>query len=84
MEVVPPGSTTVVALSGPSDWLPGVTPGDWAPFSFHTDDLDAALVSLSERGVRFDDPIRLPPPAPSMAYLSDPDGNKMLLIQDEK
>jgi catechol 2,3-dioxygenase-like lactoylglutathione lyase family enzyme len=83
IEVVPPGSTTVIALSGPSDWSPGDKAGDRAPFSFHTDDLDAAVITLSERGVRFDDPIRLPSPAPSMAYFYDPDGNKMLLIQSE-
>ena len=84
IEVVPPGSTTVIALNGPSDWSPGVKAGDRAPFSFHTDDLDAAMATLSEHGVKFDDPIRMPPPAPSMAYFYDPDGNKMLLIQDNE
>jgi catechol 2,3-dioxygenase-like lactoylglutathione lyase family enzyme len=84
IEVVPPGSTTVIALNGPGDWSPGVKAGGRAPFSFHTDDLDAAMVTLSERGVEFDDPIRMPPPTPSMAFFYDPDGNKMLLIQDDE
>jgi len=83
VEVVPPGSTTVIALNAPSDWSPGVKAGDRAPFSFHTDDLDAAIATLSERGVEFDDHIRMPAPAPSMAFFSDPDGNKMLLIQHD-
>jgi catechol 2,3-dioxygenase-like lactoylglutathione lyase family enzyme len=82
IEVVPPGSTTVIALIGPSDWGSGVKAGDRAPFSFHTSDLDAAIATLSERGVEFDQPIRMPSPAPSMAYFYDPDGNTMLLIQD--
>jgi len=84
VEVVPPGSTTVIALNAPSDWSPGVEAGGRAPFSFHTDDLDAAIATLSERGVEFDDPIRMPAPAPSMAFFSDPDGNKMLLIQHDE
>jgi lactoylglutathione lyase len=84
VEVVPPGSTTVIALNAPSDWSPGVKAGDRAPFSFHTDDLDAAIATLSERGVEFEDPIRMPAPAPSMAFFSDPDGNKMLLIQHDE
>jgi len=81
IEVVPPGSTTVIALSGPGDWIQGLEAGGRAPFSFHTDDLDAALATLSQHDVKFDDPIRMPPPAPTMTYLYDPDGNKMLLIQ---
>ena len=84
IEVVPPGSTTVIALAGPSDWSPGVKAGDRAPFSFHTADLNAAIAALSERGVEFDDPIHMPAPAPSMAFFYDPDGNKMLLIQDDE
>jgi catechol 2,3-dioxygenase-like lactoylglutathione lyase family enzyme len=84
VEVVPPGSTTVIALNAPSDWSPGVKAGDRAPFSFRTDDLDAAIATLSERGVEFEDPIRMPAPAPSMAFFSDPDGNKMLLIQHDE
>jgi catechol 2,3-dioxygenase-like lactoylglutathione lyase family enzyme len=84
VEVVPPGSTTVIALNAPSDWSPGVKAGDRAPFSFHTDDLDAAIATLSEHGVEFEDPIRMPAPAPSMAFFSDPDGNKMLLIQHDE
>jgi len=84
VEVVPPGSTTVIALNAPSDWSPGVEAGGRAPFSFHTDDLDAAIATLSERGVEFEDPIRMPAPAPSMAFFSDPDGNKMLLIQHDE
>jgi catechol 2,3-dioxygenase-like lactoylglutathione lyase family enzyme len=84
IEVVPPGAMTVIALNGPSDWAPGVKPGDRAPFSFHTNDLEAAIVTLSGRGVKVDDPVRMPPPVPSMAYLYDPDGNKMLLIQHDE
>jgi catechol 2,3-dioxygenase-like lactoylglutathione lyase family enzyme len=81
VEVVPPGSATVIALNGPSDQRPGFQPGTMAPFSFDTDDLDAAMAELSARGVEFDEPIRMPPPVPPMVYFRDPDDNQMLLIQ---
>ena len=84
IEVVPPGSTTVIALNGPSDWSAGVTAGNNAAFSLQTDDLDAAIAMLTARGVEFDEPIRLPSPAPSMAFFYDPDRNKILLIQDHE
>jgi catechol 2,3-dioxygenase-like lactoylglutathione lyase family enzyme len=81
VEVAPPGSATVIALNGPSDQRPGFQPGTMAPFSFDTDDLDAAMAELSGRGVEFDEPMRLPPPVPPMVYFRDPDGNQMLLVQ---
>jgi catechol 2,3-dioxygenase-like lactoylglutathione lyase family enzyme len=54
-----------------------------APFSFETGDLDAAMAELTARGVEFEEPIRMPPPVPPMAYFRDPDGNRMLLVQRE-
>lgn len=81
VEVAPPGSTTVIALNGPSDQRPGFEPGAMAPFSFDTDDLDAAMAVLAGRGVDFDEPMRLPPPVPPMVYFRDPDGNQLLLVQ---
>ncbi len=81
IEVAPPGSTTVIALNGPSDQRPGFEPGAMAPFSFDTDDLDAAVAVLAGRGVELDEPMRLPPPVPPMVYFRDPDGNRMLLVQ---
>ena len=83
VEVVPPGSATVIALNGPSDQRPGFEPGTMAPFSFETGDLDAAMAELTARGVEFEEPIRMPPPVPPMAYFRDPDGNRMLLVQRE-
>jgi catechol 2,3-dioxygenase-like lactoylglutathione lyase family enzyme len=56
IEVAPAGSTTVIALNGPSDQREGFQPGSMAPFSFDTDDLDAAMVVLAGRGVEFDEP----------------------------
>ena len=81
IEVAPAGSTTVIALNGPSDQRPGFEPGTMAPFSFDTDDLDAAMAVLAGRGVDFDEPMRMPPPVPPMVYFRDPDGNRMLLVQ---
>jgi catechol 2,3-dioxygenase-like lactoylglutathione lyase family enzyme len=81
IEVAPPGSTTVISLNAPSDQRPGFEPGTMAPFSFDTDDLDAAMAVLSGRGVEFDEPIRMPPPVPPMVYFHDPDGNRLLLVQ---
>jgi catechol 2,3-dioxygenase-like lactoylglutathione lyase family enzyme len=81
IEVAPPGSSTVIALNGPSDQREGFEPGSMAPFSFDTDDLDRAMEVLAGRGVDFDEPMRLPPPVPPMVYFRDPDGNRMLLVQ---
>jgi catechol 2,3-dioxygenase-like lactoylglutathione lyase family enzyme len=81
VEVVPPGAATVIALNGPGDQRPGFEPGIRAPFSLETDDLDAAMAELAGRGVRFDEPIRMPPPVPPMVVLRDPDDNQILLIQ---
>jgi len=81
IEVAPPGSTTVISLNARSDQRPGFEPGVMAPFSFDTDDLDAAMAVLSGRGVQFDEPIRMPPPVPPMVYFRDPDGNQLLLVQ---
>lgn len=81
VEVVPPGSSTVVALNGPSDQRPGFEPGGMAGFSLETSDLDAAMEELSGRGVAFEEPIQLPPPVPPMVYFRDPDGNRILLLQ---
>lgn len=81
IEVAPPGSTTVIALNGPSDQREGFQPGIMAPFSLDTDDLDSAMAVLAGRGVDFDEPMRLPPPVPPMVYFRDPDGNQMLLVQ---
>jgi catechol 2,3-dioxygenase-like lactoylglutathione lyase family enzyme len=81
IELAPAGSTTVIALNGPSDHRPGFEPGTMAPFSFDTDDLDAAMAVLAGRGVDFDEPMRMPPPVPPMVYFRDPDGNRMLLVQ---
>lgn len=81
IEVAPAGSTTVIALNGPSDQGEEFQPGRTAPFSFDIDDLDAAMEVLAGRGVDFDEPMRLPPPVPPMVYFRDPDGNRMLLVQ---
>jgi catechol 2,3-dioxygenase-like lactoylglutathione lyase family enzyme len=81
VEVVPPGAATVIALNGPGDQRPGFEPGIRAPFSLETDDFDAAMAELAGRGVRFDEPIRMPPPVPPMVVLRDPDDNQILLIQ---
>ena len=81
IEVAPPGAATVVALNGPADQRPGFEPGGMAGFSLETDDLDAALAALVARGVEHEEPIRMAPPVPPMAFLLDPDGNRILLVQ---
>lgn len=81
VEVVPPGSSTVIALNGPADQRPGFEPGGMATFSLETGDLDAAIATLAGRGVAFDEPIRMEPPVPPMAFFRDPDGNQVLLVE---
>lgn len=80
VEVAPAGAYTVIALVQ-SAGDEATQPGGPAPFGFDTPDLDAAMAELGSRGVEFVDVVRGEGPVPSMAYLRDPDGNRILLIE---
>jgi catechol 2,3-dioxygenase-like lactoylglutathione lyase family enzyme len=80
VEVAPAGAYTVIALVPPTreeDPLPG----GQAPFGFDTPNLEAAMAEFSSRGVEFEDVMGGDGPVPAMAYFRDPDGNRILLVQ---
>lgn len=80
IEVAPAGAYTVIALVQPmSEDDP--QPGGQAPFGFDTPDLEAAMAEFSARGVEFEDVMGGDGPEPPMAYFRDPDGNRILLVE---
>jgi len=81
VEVAPYGAYTVIALVTPSsDEDP--QPGGSSPFGFDTPDLEAAMAEFSARGVVFEDVMGGEGPVPAMAYFRDPDGNRILLVEE--
>ncbi len=81
VEVAPVGAYTVIALVTPSsDEDP--QPGGQAPFGFDTPDLEAAMAELRSRGVEFEPLPAGEEAAPTMASFRDPDGNRLLLIEE--
>jgi catechol 2,3-dioxygenase-like lactoylglutathione lyase family enzyme len=80
VEVAPAGAYTVIALVPPTreeDPLPG----GQAPFGFDTPNLEAAMAEFSSRGVEFEGVMGGDGPVPAMAYFRDPDGNRILLVE---
>lgn len=80
VEVAPAGAYTVIALVQPTS-TDDRQPGGPSPFGFDTPDLVAAMAELGSRGVEFED-VSDDGPAPPMAYFRDPDGNRILLVED--
>jgi catechol 2,3-dioxygenase-like lactoylglutathione lyase family enzyme len=81
IEVAPAGAYTVIALVPPmreEDPQPGGT----SPFGFDTPNLEAAMAEFSSRGVEFEDVMSGEGPVPPMAYFRDPDGNRILLVEE--
>jgi len=67
--------------AGDADAECGNEPGDEAPFSLDTSNLGAAMADLSARVVEFGDVMGDGSAVPRMARLTDPDGNRVLLIE---
>ena len=82
VEVAPPGAQSVIALTTPSPEH-GNEPGGDAPFSLDTPNLGAAIADLSARGVEFGDVMGDGNTVPRMARFTDPDGNRVLLIEEQ-
>jgi catechol 2,3-dioxygenase-like lactoylglutathione lyase family enzyme len=81
VEVAPAGAYTVIALVPPfGDEDP--QPGGNAPFGFDTPDLEAAMAEFGSRGLEFEDVRAADGPVPAMAYFRDPDGNRILLVEE--
>ncbi|CAN5605638.1 VOC family protein [soil metagenome] len=70
------GGTTLGVGCHP-DWKPS---RDGTTVAFETDDIDAAIAKLKERGVNFDMD-KLETPVCWMAQFRDPDGNKLVVHQ---
>jgi len=81
IEVAPAGAYTVIALVRPAR-EEDPQPGGQAPFGFDTPDLEAAMAEFRSRGVEFEDVRGGEGPVPPMAYLRDPDGNRILLVEE--
>lgn len=79
VEVAPPGAETPIALVLPMS--EDASPGGDMSFGYETDDLAAAIEGLRSNGVAIEDPLEIDADVPPMAYFSDPDSNRMLLIQ---
>jgi predicted enzyme related to lactoylglutathione lyase len=80
VEVVPPGSSTALALSSP--------PPDWTPepiktgIIISTSDVEADHQALKDAGADVDEEImRQPPPVPPMFQVRDPNGNGVWIVQ---
>jgi predicted enzyme related to lactoylglutathione lyase len=70
------GGTTIGVGCHP-DWKPS---RDGTTIAFETDDIDASIAKLKERGVKFDME-KLETPVCWMAQFRDPDGNKLVIHQ---
>ena len=84
IEVAPAGAYTVIALVPPTE-EDGPQPGGSAPFGFDTPNLEAAIAEFAARGVVFEDVMGGEGTGmPAMAYFRDPDGNRLLLVEDAR
>ena len=81
IEVAPAGAYTVIALVPPMG-EDDRQPGGKAPFGFDTPDLEAAMAEFSSRGLEFEDAMGGEGPVPPMAHFRDPDGNRILLVEE--
>ena len=79
IEVVPPGSTTAIALAPP---MPGGPTSVDSGIIISTDDIEADHKALKDSGVDVDDKVmRQEPPVPPMFQLRDPNGNSLMIVQ---
>ena len=81
VEVYPPSGTTGIALAPPREGDPtGIQTG----ISLRTDDVDATHAHLRSAGVDVDDEVaRMGDPVPPMFWFRDPDGNSLLVVQQQ-
>ena len=81
VEVAPAGETTVLALVRPRGGMFG-HPGVDTRISLSSTDIEADHAALRQAGADVDEEIlRLPPPAPPMFFLRDPDRNTLQVTQ---
>ncbi|MEU8185493.1 glyoxalase superfamily protein [Micromonospora sp. NPDC049044] len=75
VQVAPKGAATALTLV---TWFPTMPPGSLKGMVLETDDLDADVAHLRERGVEFESDIQSAPWG-RYATLHDPDGNGIVL-----
>jgi catechol 2,3-dioxygenase-like lactoylglutathione lyase family enzyme len=81
LEVAPPGAQTTIAIVPPQQ-PDHAQPGIDTNVSLTTQDIDADYADLKARGVEFEGEImRMGDDVPPMAFFSDQDGNRFLLVQ---
>ena len=80
VELVPPGSSTALAISPPP---PGVEAQPiQSGIIISTSDVEADHKALKDEGVDVDEEImRAPPPIPPMFQVRDPNGNSVWIVQ---
>ncbi|HYY63394.1 MAG TPA: VOC family protein [Gaiellaceae bacterium] len=79
IEVVPPGTSTAIALAPPPPG--GATKVD-SGIIISTTDVEADHKALNDAGVDVDNEImRNEPPVPPMFQLRDPNGNSLMIVQ---
>src|SRR5215475_13027882 len=80
VELVPPGSSTALAISPPA---PGVEAQPiQSGIIISTSDVEADHKALKDEGVDVDEEImRAPPPIPPMFQVRDPNGNSVWIVQ---
>ncbi|WP_433113888.1 glyoxalase superfamily protein [Micromonospora sp. CA-246542] len=76
VQVAPPGAATALTLV---TWFPTMPPGSLKGLVLETDDLDADVARLRERGVDFVDGGIQSAPWGRYATFDDPDGNGIVL-----
>jgi catechol 2,3-dioxygenase-like lactoylglutathione lyase family enzyme len=83
LSVVPKGAATALVL-GHESWWSG---SDYAPpskggITLVVTDIDGAYATLTERGVRFKEPVAMMPWGQKAAWFYDPDGNEFFLVEE--
>jgi catechol 2,3-dioxygenase-like lactoylglutathione lyase family enzyme len=82
VEVYPPSGTTGIALAPPR---PGIDQtGVETGIILTTDDIDATHAQLRSEGVEVDAQVaRMGDPVPPMFWFRDPDGNTLMIVQQD-
>lgn len=81
--VVPPGGSTELSLAHTSWVGDAATLGGQTGISMITPDIDATYKTLTERGVRFKEPVAVMPWGQKAAWFYDTDDNEFFLVEQQ-
>jgi len=79
LSVAPPGGGAQLVLADPS-WAGNIKMGGHTGISLVAPDIDATYKELSERGVKFKEPVQTMPWGQKATWFTDPDGNEFFLV----